>query len=130
MLPGPSRNPRRGDELIAEYHSLLFDAFRVEPGNILYGSEVNPFEAYRQLRRAIIHYEEALLPLGGCRHIVSALSSKLLSFATLLVACELKEHVDIGIAHIESNGYRMDLEKREEQRSKLYGLWLAGEFYD
>jgi hypothetical protein len=130
MLPAPARNPRRGDALIAEYHTLLFDTFDVEPGNILYGSELNPFEAYRQLRKAILHYHEALAPLGGSRHILSAVSSKLLSFSTLLVAYELKKlGIDIGIAHIEADGYLIETDASAGVMSTLYGLWLSGEMY-
>jgi hypothetical protein len=130
MLPAPARNPRRGDALIAEYHTLLFDAFDIEPGNILYGSELNPFEAYRQLRTAILHYQDALAPIGGSRHVLSALSSKLLSFSTLLVAYELKKAgIDIGIAHIEADGYAMEVDVARHTGSTLYGLWLTGEIY-
>jgi hypothetical protein len=130
MLPAPARNPRRGDALIVEYHTLLFDAFDIEPGNILYGSELNPFEAYRQLRTAILHYQDALASIGGSRHVLSALSSKLLSFSTLLVAYELKKSgIDIGIAHIEADGYTIDFDAVKDTGSTLYGLWLAGEIY-
>lgn len=38
IVPFPSRDPRRGDNLIEEYRQLLFDEFRVEPSNILYAS--------------------------------------------------------------------------------------------
>jgi hypothetical protein len=78
-IPFPSRDPRRGDRLIEEYRQLLFDDFRIEPANILYASEYNPFEAYRQLYGAIDRYRDALRELGGCKAFVSPLSSKLLS---------------------------------------------------
>ena len=90
LLPAPSVNPRRGDELVMEYRELLFDQLRVEARNFIYASETNAFEAYRQLRRAILHYGKALKPLGGSNAVISANSSKLLSVGALLAAYELK----------------------------------------
>lgn len=134
LLPSPSLNPRRGDELVVEYRELLFARLRVEPRNILYASERNPFEVYRQIRRTILHYQRALRPLGGCQPVVSSVSTKLLSIGGLLAAYELKQaKVHVGIAHIESQGYRIDDEATARSlasQSTLFGLWLAGESYD
>jgi len=129
----PALNPRRGDNLVLEYRDLLFDRLRIEPRNIIYASEWNPFEVYRQIRRTILHYREVLGPLGGCRTVLSALSTKLLSVGALLVAYELKQvKVDVGIAHVGSQGYIMDDDlgaQGPQTHSELFGLWLAGECY-
>ena len=134
VLPSPSLDPRRADNLIAEYHGLLFDQMRVEPQNFIYASERNPFEVYRQLRRTILDYHRVLQPLGGCRAVVSSVSSKLLSVGALLAAYELKRaKFDVGIAHIEAQGYRIDDEimiRSLANNSILFGLWLAGECYE
>ncbi len=53
LLPAPSSDPRRGDNLVLEHRSFLFDELRVDPRNFLYAAESNPFEVYRQLMRAI-----------------------------------------------------------------------------
>ena len=47
VLPHPSRNPRRGDQLLIEYKLHLFDAPLTPLTNILYAHESHPFEAYR-----------------------------------------------------------------------------------
>ena len=73
VVPFPSRNPRRGDQIVAEHISLLFEEFRVEPSNILRASEFNPFEAYRQLFQAMDRYRKALTELDGCKAYVSPL---------------------------------------------------------
>lgn len=134
VLPSPSLNPRRGDELVVEYRELLFARLRVEPRNILYASERNPFEVYRQIRRTILYYQRALGPLGGCQPVVSSVSTKLLSIGGLLAAYELKQaKVHVGIAHIESQGYRVEDQgsaRSLTSQSTLFGLWLAGESYD
>lgn len=133
VLPAPALDPRRGDDLVLEYRELLFDLLRVEPQNFIYAAERNPFEVYRQIRRTVLHYKEALNPLGGCKTVVSALSSKLMSLGALLVAYELKQSgIEIGIAHIEANGYKMDdnAEDTISSRNELFGLWIFGECYE
>jgi hypothetical protein len=132
VLPSPSLNPRRGDDLVLEYQEFLFDRLRVEPRNFIYASERNPFEVYRQIRKAVLHYIDALQPLGGCKTVLSAISSKLMSVGALLVAYELKQRdVEIGIAHVESRGYKIESgSANEDNQTELFGLWLAGECYE
>jgi hypothetical protein len=135
LLPSPSVNPRRGDNLVLEYRELLFDQLQLEMSNFIYASETNPFEAYRQLRHAILHYTEALQPLGGSSAVISANSSKLLSVGALLAAYELKRAgADIAIAHVEAHGYLVrDSGKNDLNRlaseSRLHALWLSGDCY-
>ena len=132
LMPSPSLDPRRGDDLAYEYRELLFDQLRVEPRNIIYASERNPFEAYRQLRQTIGHYQLALAPLGGCLSVLSVVSTKLLSLSALLAAYELKQaKINIGIAHVESQGYRADESCFEVKNTQavLFGMVLTGEYY-
>ena len=99
MLPMPSVNPRRTDDLIVEYRDLLFDNWRVDQRNFMYVAEQNPFEAYRAIHNTVLHYNESLKALGGCQVIISALSSKLLSIGALLSAYELKNYgLGVGVA--------------------------------
>lgn len=131
LLPSPSIDPRRGDNIVMEYRELLFDQLRVETRNFIYASETNAFEVYRQLRRAILHYAEALKPLGGSTAVISANSSKLLSVGALLAAYELKrERADIAIAHVEAHGYILkDSDHNLATESRLQCLWLSGSCY-
>ncbi len=125
VLPSPSQNPRRADDIVIEYHSALFDQHRLDARNFLYVSEQNPFEVYRRLRRAVLRYDEVFKLSGGCRVAVSPLSSKLMSLGALLVAYELKETGHgLGIAHIESQGYSLH---SEPSKPELFGIWLTGE---
>jgi len=132
VLPFPATNPRKGDDLILEYREFLFDGLHVEPNNIVYAAEHNPFEAYRKIAKTAIQYKDALGPLGGCKIILSALSSKLLSIGALLAAYDLKQkNYSIGVAHVEAQGYiMMEKEMRSNVGGKLFSLWLAGECYD
>lgn len=133
LLPSPSLDPRRADNLVMEYREMLFERLRVETRNFIYASETNPFEVYRQLKRAILHYADALKPLGGSNAVISANSSKLLSVGALLAAYELKRAgVDIAIAHVETHGYTLHDPTHMDplvKESRLYGLWLSGDCY-
>lgn len=129
VLPSPSRNPRRGDDIVMEYRELLFDQLQLDPRNIIYASEFNPYEVYRQIRKAATQYHEVLGLIGGCKIALSALCSKLMSLGVLLVGYELKAATDlqIGIAHIECQGY--DIPGSVIPNPQPVGLWLAGECY-
>jgi hypothetical protein len=131
VIPFPASNPRRGDDIVLEYRDFLFDRLRVEPRNIVYASEKNPFQVYRQLRSTILRYHEALRPLGDCKTVISALTTKLLSIGPLLVAYEFTSaKVDVAIAHVEVQGYVLeDSSTDSDAPTELVELWLAGECY-
>ena len=125
VLPSPSRNPRRSDDIVIEYQRPLFDELHLDGRNFLYASERNPFEVYRRLRGAVLRYGDVFRILGGCRVAISPLSSKLMSIGALLTAYELKPlDYRVGIAHVDSQGYRIE---GTVPRAELFGLWLTGE---
>jgi hypothetical protein len=132
ILPFPSSNPRRGDDLFIEYRELLFDQWRIDPKNIIFASERNPFEAYRQIYKTTCHYNKALEPLQGTKTVVSDVSSKLLSIGALLATYELKmKEYRIGLAHIEALGYDINNYLNEEEiEQELFTLWISGECYE
>jgi hypothetical protein len=134
LLPFPSRHPRRSDDLIAEYRRFLFDEMSIEPRNIIYADERNPFQVYREIMQTIDHYSKVMEIIGGCKVIISPISSKLLSIGALLAAYESRQQNRlVGIAHVECRTYRIegDLEvAKSEERRVLYEIWLAGECYE
>lgn len=134
VLPSPSQNPRRGDDLILEYREFLFDQLNIEPRNFIYADERNPFEVYRQVRRTIFHYRDALSALGGCKTGLSALSTKLMSIGAFLVAYELKSiGLEVGIAHVEADGYNVDeviYDDSSIENNEVFGMWLSGTCYE
>lgn len=130
-FPFPSKNPRRSDEILIEYHELLFDVLGIEPQNIMYVSEQNPFEAYIKLSDAVNNYQDSLKVINGCKAALSTFSSKLLSIGTLLTAYE--DRNNIGILNVDSQGYIID-DKNEVRNmkndSELFVTWLTGEPYN
>lgn len=133
ILPSPSTNPRRGDELMIEYRKLIIDKLDIESRNIVYGAEQNPFELYRQIQKTIEHYQDALAPLGKCRFAISSLSSKLMSLGAFLAAYEegLSNQNNVGIVYVESKGYSMNQTGNAPiEHTELFSLWISGDCYN
>ncbi len=126
FLPSPSLDPRRADQLVAEYHTLLFDTFEVGPRGFIYADERDPFDIYRQISELAVEYARALSPLGTTNTVVSAHSSKLLSLGVLLAAFEN----DLAIAHVEPTGYDLDPAAMDVGTNELFEIWLTGAAYD
>ena len=125
FLPSPSRNPRRGDELVSEYHSLLFDTWEVDPRGFIYADERDPFDIYRQLGELAVDYTQSLSPLGTANTVVSSHSSKLLSLGVLLAAFEHK----LAVAHVEPTKYSVEETAVDPKSNELFEVWLTGEAY-
>ena len=134
VLPSPSANPRRGDDLLLEYRDMVLNELNVESRNIIYGAEQNPFELYRQIQKTIEHYQDALAPIGKCKFALSSLSSKLMSIGAFFVVYEegFTNKQNVGIVYVESKGYVME-KITEPSRSKnrdLFSLWITGDCYE
>lgn len=143
VLPFPSRDPRRSDNLVEEHHQLLFDKFRVEFDDVLYVPEQNPGEVYLGLVRTIARFHHAMQPLGGCRVAISPFSSKLLSVGAMLASYELHKYrqsvetlkeraIDVGIITTVTESYTAPARSellRHHQDSEVFVTWVAGEPY-
>lgn len=128
VLPFPSSDPRRADNLLMEYRTLLFDELAFEPGNVIYASESNPFDLYRQIVGLSERYQRALQPMGGATIVVSEHTSKLLSLAAVLVGHEC----DVVIADVLPTGYTLDTSQVQfgpALQAEIYTAWLTGKPY-
>jgi len=136
VLPFPSEDLRRGDKLIIEYQDKLFNDPDFEPRNIVYVDESNPFQIYRLLSQTINRYNQSFELLNGCKIIISALSSKLLTLGAFLAVFEKKrENINVGIMHVESLGTDLDpLYFHDkigfDKHNKMFEIWLTGEPYN
>lgn len=134
VLPFPSKNLRRGDALMVEYQDFFLNETAFEAKNIVYANEMNPFQAYRLLVKAIKRYERSFKILNGCKIVISTLSSKLLTLSAFMAVFEVKKHgTDIGIYHVESLGSKLEATPEDLEKmlldNKLVHLWLTGEPY-
>jgi hypothetical protein len=101
VLPSPSTDPRRSDDMLMELRELLFEELRIDERNFIYASEWNPFDLFRSLEQLRDRYASLLKPLGEVSFTISAHSSKLLSLGALLAAYEL----GFGVIHATPTGY-------------------------
>lgn len=109
VIPHPSKNPRRGDNLLIEYQETLFKSGRTLTSNIVFVHESNPFEVYRQLLGAMKRYQRSLKVMGKCRLIVTPLGSKLITVGAGLACFEMRYAKDNG-------GYRVAVPLAEPKR--------------
>jgi hypothetical protein len=101
VLPSPSSDPRRSDDMILDLRELLFEEMRVDERNFIFASEWNPFDLFRSLEQLHERYAALLRPLGPVTFTLSAHGSKLLSLGALLAAYE---H-GFGVVHATPTGY-------------------------
>lgn len=134
VLPHPSRDPRRADNLLVEYKSPLFDSRETPTTNILYAHESNPFEAYRQLLGAMKRYRDSMSVIGGCRLVVTPLGSKLITLGAGLACFEMRpadlnEKYGVAIPHAEPTRYIASVEYLRRSNPEISALLLTGEAY-
>jgi hypothetical protein len=129
VLPFPARNPRRGDDLLSEYREMLFDTAQIEPRNIIYAAESDPFDLYRTLSTLYERMGRTLAPIGAPVLVLSTHSSKLLSIGVLLAAFE---H-NLPVMTATPSQYAIDPSIGVEEISaenSLTCVWLAGTPYE
>ncbi len=134
VLPHPSRDPRRGDRLLIEYKTPLFDTRETPLTNVLYAHEANPFEAYRQLLGAMTRYQKSFSVLGGCRLVVTPLASKLITLGAALACFEMKLFGTTGgygvaIPYAEPKRYVVEALAMQESKAEISALVLTGDAY-
>lgn len=136
IIPFPAKDPLRGDKIVKDYRTLLFEELDVERQNIIYAAEQNPFDSYRQIYKTIVDYNNALEVIGGCKVHISPFCSKLISMGSLLAAYELdaQEDKSVAVVNIEANGYKVadkNILNKENINGELFLLWLVGDpFYE
>lgn len=135
VLPFPSKNLRRSDDIYVENHDLFFDELKIETQNIMYVPEQNAFETYKKIIKASENYNKTLKELGGCKTVISTFSSKLLSIGALLAAYECKskdKDLNIGILNVNSLDYKIKSLKKMHKlgtNNELFVNWLTGTPY-
>ncbi|AZS44405.1 hypothetical protein BWL13_01993 [Microbacterium oleivorans] len=126
VVPFPARDARRADDLILEHQTLLRTELTLDTRNILYASESNPFDLYRQLVELTRRYTRALSPLGEVTVIASEHASKTLSLGLLLAADE----VPIVVVEVRPSGYMFESSNHDRLEPSVSSLWLTGQPYE
>lgn len=132
LFPMPSSDPYRSQRLLIEHRELLTDDLGISSKDYIYAHETNPFEVCRKIYNTAHLYYDLFEPLGGCKIVLSPVSSKMMCVGALLAACELlTEGSEAGVVHVAARGYAVDdidIEV-ESSRSVPHSIWLAGDCY-
>ena len=132
VFPMPSADPYRCKKLLMEHRKLLIDDLGISSKDYVYSHEMNPFEVCRKIYNTAQLYYALFKPLGGCKIVISPLSSKLMCVGALLAASELlAEGSNAGVVSVVARGYEVDNVDLsvESVRSVPHSLWLAGDCY-
>jgi hypothetical protein len=133
IVPFPSREPRKGDELINEYSALLFDRWEGNLLNVMYAHESDPIDVYRSIHR--MHKARELVFNGeeGAKKATTVLSPsgwRLGSVGMLLAAIDLS----LPVLYVETVGYNPESSVPTSvsvtEPSCLWHIWLVGSVYE
>lgn len=128
ILPFPARRPRRGDDLLDEYHVEMLSAWDVDPRNIVYADENNPLDLYRTVLRIDDARQPVFEEVGGALLFLSPTGNKVLAIGAMMAAMER----NFPVAYVEAAGYEADaaaLERLAQPEGSLVHVWLHGEAY-
>lgn len=134
VVPHPSKNPRRADDLLVEYIEPLFKSRKTPTSNIMYVHESNPFEAYRQLLSAMRRYQHSMDVLGSCRLVVTPLGSKLITVGAGLACFEMRPSdvsatYRVAVPLAEPKRYVASVQSLKDSKPEVSALLLTGEAY-
>lgn len=103
----------------------------MEPQNLLYAPERDPFELYNRLEKLMKDYKDTLKLIEGKINFGFALlTSKLLALGVLLIG--LKYQNEVQVYNVNSSKYDIeDKEKilEENAHSEPFLMWINGEPY-
>lgn len=123
VVPFPSVNIRRADDILLSYSKRIFDDWTINKRNIIYASETNPLLVCKNLYDTSEHYASALAPLGNCKFVFSAITSKLMTIGMFLAAYDLKANgYNVSILGISNKGYTIEDSDFHKTENKLICL--------
>ena len=141
IVPFPSKEPRKGDELTAiHYREELENTWGVAPQDFIYTDEGRPLDIYRTIMRVNKDRESVFNIFGGSMLILSPLGSRMPTIGMLMAALEggfpvvyvetLNYHVNWGKVDEIQKHMEEDWEKGEMPKDlEIAHVWLYGEAY-
>lgn len=127
LLPFPSRNPRRADDLLSEYQSALVDDWQVDPRDVVYASERNPLDCYRTLSTLKTRFDRTMDGTYEPRMVLSPVGSKVLAAGALMAAIE--HGMAVQYLETESYVFSPNEEQSGDSPDMTVHLVLSGPIY-
>ncbi|MDY0278186.1 MAG: hypothetical protein RBQ97_08880 [Acholeplasma sp.] len=131
VLPFPSKNPRKSDEILCEVGELLFSTFNVDKNNILYIAENNIIHTYQRLCSTVEYYNKAIKIIKKTKFIFSIGSSKLIGIGALLANLEISNNnITTSFSLVENDGYLFDIKSYKQENNNVFCLCLNDSVFD
>jgi hypothetical protein len=130
IVPFPSTNPRRGDDLVYEYRDQLEDQWESSVMNLIYAHESDPLDVFRSIVRMHSAREQAF---AGAKQrpatVLSPAGWRIGSLGMLLAAMDL----ELPLLYVETIGYsnesELPTEAVESNPDHAWHIWLTGHPY-
>jgi len=130
VLPFPSADPKRSDEILKIVGELIF-SFSIEKRDLLYIAEDNMLHVYKKLCTAVEYYNKSLEIIGETKFIFSISSSKLIAVGVLLASMEIdKNGISTSFALVENEGYILDMAKYNPENNSIHCICLGNTVFD
>ncbi|WP_375455978.1 hypothetical protein [uncultured Methylobacterium sp.] len=126
MLPFPARNPRRADDLIAEFGMRLRDDWQVSAGDLIYVSERNPLDSYRTISTLKERFDRTVRGIYFPQIVLSPIGSKVMAVGAMMAAIEY----NLTVQYVETLRYDWSKPKEPSSGDTIVHVWLHGPVYD
>ena len=127
ILPFPARDPRRADDLIAEFMPMIIRD-GIDARDFIYVSEHNPLDFYRKLATLKKRYDRTVEDIYEPELVLSPVGSKVMAVGAMMAAIE---H-GMPVQHVENLRYDYDPSRPSgdpEQADMTVHIWLHGPIY-
>lgn len=128
VVPFPARNPRRADELLAEYQGQLLNEWQVDARDLIYVSERNPLDCYRTISTLKSRYDRTVDGVFFPQLILSPFGSKVIAVGAMMAAIE---H-DLSVQYVETLRYEFEsigTKVSDAPPDMAVHVWLHGPVY-
>lgn len=141
VLPFPSSNPRKADEIMLSLGELLFTSFNVEKKNLIYVPESNALQTYKKICNVVEYYNEVLRLIKSSqtdkpsqiKFILSNATSKLIGLGALLAYLDISsrpQKITASFVFVNNDGYHIKMEAYDARKNNLYCVCLKDSIFD
>ena len=125
VVPFPSANVRRGENILRNIGEALFRERSVDKRNIIYVPEKSPILVYNKLYDTICYYDKALSANKEkkYKYVFSSVSSKLIDIGVILTILQSEENYQVGIVVVKNQGHEF-IQEYNRDNEDLYCLCL------
>jgi len=133
ILPFPSINPRKADEILLFLGEQLFMTFDVDRKNIIYVAESNITQVYKKICSVVEYYNDALQLINNSKNkfVFSTAASKLISLGALLASLEISsQKITTSFVLVNNDGYHLNFQSYKPDLNNLHCICLYDNIYE